>query len=130
MKILIAEDDLVSRKLMFKLLSAYGQCDLTVDGIEAVEAFDMALDLGEPYDLICLDVMMPKVDGIKALRAIRDIERQRKVESSSKVKIIVLTALGNTEYVSAALETKNEMYVEKPIETSSLISAMEQLSLL
>lgn len=130
MKILIAEDDLVSRKLMFKLLSAYGQCDLTVDGIEAVEAFDMALDLGEPYDLICLDVMMPKVDGIKALRAIRDIERQRKVESSSKVKIIVLTALGNTEYVSAALETKNEMYVEKPIETSSLISAMEQLNLL
>ena len=80
MKILIAEDDLSSRKFLSKFLSQYGECDVTIDGIEAVEAFMIAHDIDEPYDLICLDIMMPKVDGIKALRAIRDIERQKGLE--------------------------------------------------
>ena len=52
MKILIAEDDFVSRKFMFKLFSQYGECDMTIDGIETVEAFVLAYNLGKPYDLI------------------------------------------------------------------------------
>ena len=74
MKILIAEDDLTSRQFISKYMSAYGECDVTVDGIEAIEAFIIGLDSKNPYDLICLDVMMPKVDGIKALKTIRELE--------------------------------------------------------
>ena len=47
MKILIAEDDFASRKFMLKFLSKYGECDVTVDGLEAVDAFTMALDAGD-----------------------------------------------------------------------------------
>ena len=59
---------------MFKLFSQYGECDMTIDGIETVEAFVMAYDLGKPYDLICLDIMMPKIDGLKALKAIKSLD--------------------------------------------------------
>ena len=53
MKILLAEDDFASRKFMTNYLEKYGECDITVDGEEAVDAFLMALDDDEPYDLIC-----------------------------------------------------------------------------
>lgn len=55
MRILIAEDDFASRKVILKFLSVYGECDVTVDGMEAVDAFMMALEEDNPYDLICLD---------------------------------------------------------------------------
>ena len=59
MKILLAEDDFVTRKFMANFLSKYGDCDVTVDGMEAVDAYMMALEDDDPYDLVCLDIMMP-----------------------------------------------------------------------
>jgi two-component system chemotaxis response regulator CheY len=88
MKILIAEDDYASRKFLFKLLSQYGECDMTVDGIETVEAFAIAYDIGKPYDLLCLDIMMPKIDGLKALKTIRDYEKKKGIAESYKCKVI------------------------------------------
>ena len=63
MRILIAEDDFASRKFMLKFLTKYAEVDVTVDGQEAVNAFELALEDGEPYDLVCLDVMMPNMNG-------------------------------------------------------------------
>jgi two-component system, chemotaxis family, chemotaxis protein CheY len=63
MRCLIVEDDFVGRKLMQKYLSDYGECDVAVDGEEAVEAFRQAVENETPYDLICLDIMMPNMNG-------------------------------------------------------------------
>ena len=93
MKILVAEDDFVSRKYLFKLLSQYGDCDMTVDGIETVEAFVIAHDAGEPYDLLCLDIMMPKIDGLKALQTIRDFEEKKGIGELERCKVIITSAL-------------------------------------
>ena len=77
LKILLAEDDFATRKFMLKFLEKYGEVDVTVDGMEAVDAFLMSLEDEEPYDLVCLDVMMPVMDGYQALMGIRNIEKQR-----------------------------------------------------
>lgn len=130
MKILIAEDDFASRMFLYKFLTGYGKCDLTVDGIEAVEAFLMAYDAGEPYDLICLDIMMPKVDGIKALKAIRDIEKQKGVGDMNGVKVIMTTALNDTESVHTSFKTGCEGYASKPIDTVKFIDVMKKLKLI
>lgn len=130
MKILIAEDDLASRIFLSEFLSAYGICDLTVDGIEALDAFLLALDEGAPYDLICLDIMMPKVDGLKALKAIRDIERQRNVGDKDKVKVIMTTALTDTDDVYEAFATGCEAYAAKPIDTGKLVDVMKKFGLI
>ncbi|MCX8131666.1 MAG: response regulator [Clostridia bacterium] len=130
MKILIAEDDLASRKFIYKFLSSYGDCDVTVDGIEAVEAFMLAWDEGNPYELVCLDIMMPKLDGLKALKAIRDIEKQKSVEASHRAKIIMTTALNDTRDVYGAFETGCEAYAAKPINTEKLIEVMKKLELI
>ncbi len=130
MKILIAEDDFASRKFIFKFMSSYGECDLTIDGIEAIEAFILGLDTGKPYDLICLDVMMPKIDGIKALKTIRELEEVRGIEEANRTKIIVTTALGETSYVMSAFTTGLEAYVNKPIDLDKLEEAMRKLTVL
>lgn len=130
MKILIAEDDLASRKFLSKFLSQYGECDVTVDGIEAVEAFMIAHDIGEPYDLVCLDIMMPKVDGIKALKAMRDIEKQKGINDAGRVKIIMTSALNETEIVFDTFTTGSEAYATKPINLDKFLEVMKKLSLI
>jgi two-component system chemotaxis response regulator CheY len=130
MKILIAEDDFASRMFLYKFLTSYGDCDLTVDGIEAVEAFLMAHDAGTPYDLICLDIMMPKVDGIKALKAIRDIEKQKGIEEKHSAKVIMTTALNDTESVHNSFNAGCEVYASKPIDTTKFIDVMKKLELI
>lgn len=129
MRILIAEDDLASRKFMYKFLSQYGECDITVDGIETVDAFLMAWDENKPYELICLDIMMPKLDGLKALKIIRDMELQKGIEASNRVKIIMTTALNEKNMVLNSFETGCEAYASKPIDTEKFVEVMKKLGL-
>ena len=130
MKILIAEDDKISRKFLFKFLSQYGDCDVVVDGMEALDAYLIAENEKEPYDVICLDIMMPKVDGIKVLKAIRDFEKQRGIMTDEKVKIIMITALADTEHVRKAFELGCEAYIEKPINIDLLIEVIKNFDII
>lgn len=127
MKILITEDDLSSRKFIFKFMSAYGDCDITVDGMEALDAFLMALDEDEPYDLVCVDIMMPKVDGVKVLQVIRDLEQQKKIPEEKRAKIIMTTALNDVDLVKNLFEYGCEAYATKPIDVKKLAVVMEKL---
>lgn len=130
MKILIAEDDMISRKFLSKFLSQYGECDVVVDGMEALDAYLISVKENEPYDVICLDIMMPKVDGVKVLKAIKDFEKQRGVLEERKVKIIMITALDDTEYVHKAFELGCEAYAAKPIDTDKLVEVMKNLDII
>ena len=124
MKILIAEDDFASRKFLFKFLSQYGECDMTIDGEETIEAFSLAHDEGMPYDLICLDIMMPKMDGIKVLRNIREIEDEKGIDERERVKIIMTTALNDVKNVFDSFETGCQAYASKPIDTQKLVEVI------
>jgi len=128
MKILIVEDDLSSRKFLYKFMCNYGECDITVDGMEGLDAYLMALDEDEPYDLICLDIMMPKVDGVKVLKTIREIERQRNIEGDKMVKIIMTTALNDVDLVKNTFDSGCEVYATKPIDIKKLENVMEKLN--
>lgn len=130
MRILIAEDDLTSRKFLLKFFSQYGECDVVVDGIEALDAYLMAIKEKMPYDLICLDIMMPKVDGVRVLKAIRDFENQKEFSEENKAKVIMITALADTEYVHRAFEIGCEAYAAKPVDIEKLIEVMEKLDLI
>ena len=130
MKILIVEDDLSSRKFLYKFMCNYGECDITVDGMEGLDAYLMALDEDEPYDLVCLDIMMPKVDGVKALKTIREIERQRNIEGDKMTKIIMTTALNDADLVKNTFDSGCEVYATKPIDIKKLQNVMEKLNFL
>lgn len=130
MRILIAEDDYVSRKFLYKFLSTFGECDVTVDGMEAVEVFISALENENYYDLVCLDIMMPEVDGIKALKTIRLLEKERELEDKKKCKVIMTTALNDPEGIFKTYELGSEAYAVKPIDTVKLVEVMTKLGLI
>lgn len=130
MKILIAEDDLASRKYLQKYLSQYGECDQVVDGLEALDAVLLSLKEHKPYDLICLDIMMPKVDGVKVLKAIRELETQKGLLPEKRSKIIMTTALAETQFVQSAFDYGCEGYAAKPIDTQKFTEVLKKLGLI
>ena len=130
MRALIAEDDLASRKYILKILEPFGECDFTVNGVETLDAFLLALDELKPYDLICLDIMMPKADGMKVLKTIREIEKRNGIEESLSVKIIIMTALNDTDTIDASYELGCEAFITKPIDAENLISNIKFLGLI
>ncbi len=130
MKILIAEDDLASRKFLSKFLSHYGECDLVVDGLEAIDAYMMAIREKNLYDLVCLDIMMPKIDGVKVLKTIRDLEIQYGVLPEKRARIIMTTALAQAEFVNKAFEYDCDAYASKPIDIEKFKEVMGKLNLI
>lgn len=130
MKILIAEDDFASRKFMMKFLSKYGECDVTVDGTEAIEAFTMALEAEEGYDLVCLDIMMPIMDGYQALAKIREIEEDKQIPESKRAKIIMTTAMNERRNVLKAFDLGCTAYAGKPIDQDKFENILKKNNLI
>ena len=71
MKTLVVDDVKVNCRVLQGLLSGYGECDIANDGASAVRLFNQALTGDAPYDLVCLDIMMPDYDGRQVLQALR-----------------------------------------------------------
>ena len=130
MRILIAEDDFPSRKLMLNYLSKFGECDVTVDGMEATFAYMMALDEGSGYDLVCLDVMMPVMDGYQALKTIRDMENERNVPEEKRAKVIMTTALNDKKNVDMAFDLGCNVYCAKPLDIGKIEEVLKKLELI
>lgn len=129
MRILIVEDDLLGRIILRKLLSSRGECDMAVNGREAVEAFRMAWDEFKPYDLICMDILMPEMDGVEALKAIRGFEEERGIFGQARVKVIMITGKDDSKTVLASFREGCEGYVVKPVEKENLEKQIKELGL-
>lgn len=130
MKTLIVEDDFISRKLLQTILSPYGTCDVAVNGREAIQAFNLALEEGIPYDLICLDIMMPEMDGREVLQEIRRIEDARVIIGKAGVKIIMTTAVSDPRVIMEAFKSQCEGYIVKPIDRQSLLEKIKEVGLI
>jgi two-component system, chemotaxis family, chemotaxis protein CheY len=100
MKTLIVEDDFTGRLLMQNMLAPCGECHVVSNGKEALKACRMAMDVGRPYDLICLDNMMPEIDSQTTLKKIRALEKSRGILSNECAKIIMTTVLRDMNHVA------------------------------
>jgi two-component system, chemotaxis family, chemotaxis protein CheY len=131
LKILIVEDEFISRTLLMEMMAAYGICHVAVDGREAMEVLHRSFDHGEHYDLICLDIMMPEMNGQEVLTEIRTMERQRDLSGRQATKVIMTTALADSQNIMKAFtEGHCEAYLTKPIDRSKLIATLRDLNLI
>ena len=127
MKALVVDDDLMTRIILQEILSAYAAVDICVDGKEAVDAYTSALARGQPYDLVCMDLLMPVMGGIEALRNIRREEGLRGRLRPDSTKVIITTASDDNDTISEAFRELCDAYVVKPIDTEQLIDVMHCL---
>ena len=130
MKTLIVEDDFTSRLLLQEFLKPYGDVHIAVNGREAVSAVSAALDKRDPYDLICLDVTMPEMDGQEALRIIRATESAIGVAPRAAAKIVMTTALDQSRNIIQAFRALCDAYLVKPISKPKLLAQLKEFQLI
>ena len=128
--ILIVDDDLINRRLLQRQLSPFGNCEIAVDGAEAILAFRQAWEKSKPYDLICMDIMMPNIDGKAALKEIRQIEKELGIQDKEKVKVIMTTALDDAGTVIDSYQEGASSFLVKPISRRKLTEELQLLGLI
>jgi len=129
LRTMIVEDEFTSRKILSRMLAPLGPCDVAMDGKEALEAFSTALREGSPYDVMCLDIGMPDMNGHDVLKRIREMEEEAGLGGFDRVKIIMTTASDDRANIMGAFRSECDAYLIKPIEASRLLSTLSALGL-
>ncbi len=130
MRILVVDDDFVSRKKMEVIMQNFGECDSVKNGEEAVTTFRKAHESNAPYDVISLDISMPDIDGFTVLSRIRDIENSFSVDSNNKAKVIMVTSKSDKDTVMASISTGCNDYIVKPFNWKIVFNKLVKLKVL
>ncbi len=125
---LIVEDEFTSRMILNALFAKLGPCDVAMNGREALEAFATAMK-GTHYELLCLDISMPGMDGHAVLKEVRGMERAAGIGRLDRVKVIMTTASRDRRDVVDAFRSECDGYLVKPIDKIGLISKLSNLGL-
>jgi two-component system chemotaxis response regulator CheY len=129
LKVLIVEDDFTSRLTLQSLLPAHSEFHIAVNGMEAVKAFTAAKQSGKGYDLICMDINMPEMDGQAALKSIREIEAKEGI-FRDRVRIFMTTSKVDLKTVRASFEDICDAYIIKPVDGNELQAQLTSFQLL
>jgi two-component system chemotaxis response regulator CheY len=129
LRALLVEDDFACRLLLQAFLSRYGECHIAVNGKEAVEAYRLGLESGAGYDLICMDIMMPVMDGRQAVRQIRALEEGQGIRPIYGAKIIMTTTVQEIREVFRCFRELCDAYLIKPIDLGQLLAKMKSYQL-
>lgn len=131
-KILIVEDEFISRTLLQEMLAPFGDCDAVSNGFEAVEVLEKSYRVNENrYDLVCLDIMMPKMSGHEVLVELRRIEKNKGLRGSETAKVLMVTALDDSKNIMEAFVVgRCEAYLTKPVSRARLEEQLRHMRLL
>lgn len=127
MRVLVVEDDHISAMVIREILAPLGVAEVAKNGLVAVSKFRNALERGESYDCVFLDIMMPEMDGHETLECIRSIEQEHDIWGLDAVKVVMITALGDFENVRKSFRGQCDAYLVKPIRRNKILSAVRDL---
>ena len=125
MKILVVDDELVSRKKLQKILSNLGECEAVGGGKVAVTAFEKALKEGDPFDLVTLDIVMPEMDGTEALVELRELEIESGVPEEAKAVIMMVTSHGDKDNIVTSISAGCDNYIVKPFNKKTIFDKLD-----
>lgn len=127
MKILVVDDEMVSREKMKMIMGHFGECDAVENGADAVEKFVSAWNGWSPYDLISLDVQMPEMDGLQVLNRIRGMEREKNVPEDKRARVIMVTARNDKDTIVSSIQAGCNDYVVKPFDKTIVAKKLAKL---
>ena len=127
MKFLIVDDEFVSRKKTDKILSKFGECDMAINGLEALNAVLKAYKANAPYSLIFLDINMPDISGVKVAESIRKWEDSKGISTKDRVKIVILSADDSSQTMTSSFMEGCESYITKPINKEKITKAFRKV---
>jgi two-component system chemotaxis response regulator CheY len=130
MRILIVDDDFVSRSKLEALLSEYGNCDAAEDGQQALDMFEQAHQQSAGYDLITMDIDMPRMSGHEVLSRIREWEEAHRVyEQGQAAKVLMSTSMQSRTDIMSSFRNGCEGYLKKPVTPEKLAEALAAIDI-
>lgn len=124
---LVVDDDLGTLKVLEKNLAPFFSCQLESQPETAFEKFKLALENGKPFDLVCLDVKMPRVDGIELLQAFRELESGLAKVGDDATPVFMVSGVTEIDEVCNSLSSGCTVYLTKPIDSSKLENHVKRL---
>jgi len=124
MNFLVIEDEMTALIKMKAMLSAYGEGTGVTNGYQALEQCAAAIKKGKPFDLIAIDIGLPKVSGLQVLQAINKLESEHQVTASKK---IMVTASGTKDNLIKAASSGCNGFMVKPVKKDTLDEKMAAL---
>ena len=124
-RFLIVDDDELCRNLLQNLLAKFGSCEMAENGREGLAFFKEALAGSDPYDLICVDLIMPNMNGHMLIREIRDFEQKQ--QTPFHAAIFAITSIDSI-YEKSELLLGNlcDHYVVKPFNAASITADLHK----
>jgi len=129
MRILIVEDDPAGLLLLKRYLEPLSQVDTTVDGSDAIELFRRGLEENKPYDLVCLDIMLPSISGHETLMEIRLEESKKGIMGLDRCKVLMITALNDPTQIIESFKEQCDGYLPKPLFYNKLVEELKKLKI-
>jgi two-component system chemotaxis response regulator CheY len=130
MKTLIADDDIDCGLLLRAVFERYGPTCVTTNGQEAVDAAREALDAGQPYNLITMDITMPDMDGRTALKEIRRLETDRGIAPIHGARVIMMTGHNDSENILGSFRSECDAFAIKPMDPVKLLGYVRAFGLI
>jgi len=127
MKFLVVDDEFASRKKIQEIVSRYGECDMALNGLEALNAVLRAYKANTPYSLIFLEASMPDLDGGEIIKMIRKWEKSKDIKANDQVKIIILGTYDSCHVVTSSLREGSESCILKPVDKSKIAKAFSDV---
>jgi two-component system, chemotaxis family, chemotaxis protein CheY len=124
MRILIVEDDFISRKLLTHFLASFGEVVAAEDGQKGLDLLMQGITTEHPFDLVTLDVMMPEIDGQEVLAKLRALES---VTNAPRAHVLMTTGLEDLQSVKEAYENLCDAYLNKPVRKAVLYETLQKL---
>lgn len=130
-KILIVDDEEGACVALAAMLAPLGACRVLTGGAQAVEAYQDALDRGETISLIVMDIIMPDMDGITALTAIRAMEEERRLPPRLQARVVMLSSTTDpTAPMRSYYRAGANCFVPKPVDWRALEESLRNIGFL
>lgn len=124
MRVLVVDDELVSRTKLEAILEVLGECHTVDGGKAAVTAVTEALHEGAPFDLITLDIAMPDMSGMEVLHAIRVLEAASGIKPPPRAKILMVTAQSSRDSLIMCVQAGCDDYIIKPFDRETILQRL------
>ncbi len=127
MKVLIIDDEKISRKVLLKQMEGIGDCTAVSDSQKGFALVMKSLREKQPYELITMDVSMPNMSGPQLLSQIRKKEKSMKIKKADRIKIIMVTSRMNISTIKECIGLGCDGYLSKPVNKYQLLGNLEQM---